>query len=190
MNACNLEGKDCFGGLGVEVARCSSRALTARSMWEINSLLMKQNNAQCFKICSAPCGSIYFMGARVQAQQACLDEERRTRTKLAKRLERVETARRQETKQLRDELARLRQGAAEAEAGHREAIQQRDVQLVVADSKAAAQRSQVEQQEQEVRRMQEQVATRERELATMHEERLNLELKQQQLRYDRRLQVC
>ena len=73
---------------------------------------------------------------------------------------------------------------------HREAIQQRDVQLVVAESKAAAQRSQIEQQEHEVRRMQEQVATRERELATVHEERLNLELKQQQLRYDRRLQVC
>lgn len=129
-------------------------------------------------------------GLYLQAQQGCLDEERRTRTKLAKRLERVETARRQETKQLRDELECLRQAAAEAEAGHREAVQQRDVQLVVAESKAAAQRSQLEQQEQEVRRMQEQVATRERELATVHDERLNLELKQQQLRYDRRLQVC
>lgn len=129
-------------------------------------------------------------GGLLQAQQACLDEERRTCTKLAKRLERVETARRKETTQLRDELARVREAAAEAEAGHREAVQQRDVQLVVAESKAAAQRSQLEQQEQEVRRMQEQVATRERELSTVHEERLNLELKQQQLRYDRRLQVC
>jgi hypothetical protein len=126
----------------------------------------------------------------LQAQQACLDEERRTRTKLAKRLERVETARRQETKQLREELACMRQAVAESEAAHRETVQQRDVQLVVAESKAAAQRSQLEHQEQEVRRMQEQVATRERELAAVHEERLNLELKQQQLRYDRRLQVC
>lgn len=126
----------------------------------------------------------------LQAQQACLDEERRTRTKIAKRLERVETTRRQETKHLRDELASLRQAAAEAEAGHREAVQQRDVQLVVAESKAAAQRSQLEQQEQELRRMQEQIAVRERELSIVHEERMNLELKQQQLRYDRRLQVC
>lgn len=118
-----------------------------------------------------------------------LEEERRAKLKAEKRLERLETARKQETKQLRHELACLRQAAVEADAGHREAVQQRDVQLVVAESKATAQRSQIEQQEQEVRRMQEQVAIRERELATVHEERLNLELKQQQLRYDRRLQV-
>jgi chromosome segregation ATPase len=125
----------------------------------------------------------------VQAQQARLDDELRVRAKLSKRLERTDGARRMETMQLREELSRLREGAAEAEARHREAIQHRDVQLAVADSKAAALRSQVEQLEGDVRRMGDQLSTREKELAAMYEERLHLELKQQQLRYDRRLHV-
>lgn len=114
----------------------------------------------------------------------------RSKTKIAKRQERADVARRNEVATVQQELHRIREHAAEAEQRAREALQKRDVQLAVAETQAVAQKGQIEQLEAEVRRLGEQSAGREKDISTAYEERLHLELKQQQLRYDRRLQVC
>lgn len=113
----------------------------------------------------------------------------RSRTKMTKRQERADEARRNEVAVVQQELHRVRQHASESEQRAREALQKRDVQLAVAETQAVAQRGQIEQLEEEVRRLGEQMAAREREISATYDERLHLELKQQQLRYDRRLQV-
>lgn len=124
-----------------------------------------------------------------QDTQQRLDEEVRSRTKMAKRQERADHARRNEVAMGQQELNRIRENATEAEQRAREAMQKRDVQLAVAETQAVALRGQIEQLEAEVRRLGEQMAGREKEISTAYEERLHLELKQQQLRYDRRMQV-
>lgn len=126
----------------------------------------------------------------LQEAQRKLEEEVRCRTKMTKRQERADEARRNEVSSVQQELHRVRQHACEAEHRDREALQKRDVQLAVAETQAVAQRGQIEQLEEEVRRLGEQMAAREREISATYDERLHLELKQQQLRYDRRLQVC
>lgn len=108
---------------------------------------------------------------------------------MAKRQERADHARRNEVAMGQQELNRIRENATEAEQRAREAMQKRDVQLAVAETQAVALRGQIEQLEAEVRRLGEQMAGREKEISTAYEERLHLELKQQQLRYDRRMQV-
>jgi hypothetical protein len=118
-----------------------------------------------------------------------LDEESRAKAKLMKRQGRHEEAIARDVEQLQDELARTRLDLNASQAHLRDALHSRDAQLAVAETQAVSMRSHCDMLEADVKRLGEQAASREKELAAAYDERLHLEMKQQQLRYERRLQV-
>ena len=111
------------------------------------------------------------------------------KNKLAKRQGRHEEAMAADIEQLQDELSKTRLDLEASQARFREVVQARDAQLAAAETQALSMRGHMDVLEADVKRLTEQMAAREKELVATYDERLHLELKQQQLRYERRLQV-
>jgi chromosome segregation ATPase len=94
-----------------------------------------------------------------------------------------------EIKQLQDKLSKTHLDLEASHGCFREAVQSRDAHLAAAETQVLSLKGHIEVLEGEVKRLTDQMAAREKDLTTMYDERLHLELKQQQLRFDRRLQV-
>lgn len=118
-----------------------------------------------------------------------MEEESRARSRLQKRQCRTEESLAKEIEQLQDELSKTRLDLEAVQGCFREAVQSRDAHLAAAETQALSLKGHIEVLEGEVKRLNDQMAAREKELAIMYDERLHLELTQQKLRYDRRLQV-
>ena len=126
---------------------------------------------------------------RVQEATQRLDREARCNARLSKRTGRAEAALAAEAEQAQDELAAARLDLAACEARLREALQSRDAQLAAAEAQTLGLRGRVAALEEETARLEAARGAREKELTAAAEERLHLELREQQLRYERRLQV-
>jgi ribosomal protein L16 Arg81 hydroxylase len=118
-----------------------------------------------------------------------LEEESRAKTKLLKRQGRQEECLAAEVEQLQDELAKTRLDLEANQTAFREAVQARDAQLAATEVQAQSAKAQAASLSADVQRLNGQLSTREKELTAAFDDRLHLELKQQQLRYERRLQV-
>jgi chromosome segregation ATPase len=118
-----------------------------------------------------------------------LDEEIRAKSKLFKRQGRQEESLATEVEQLKDELSKTRLDLEASQVGFRDAIQTRDAHLAAAETQAMSLKGHIDVLESDVKRLNDQIVAREKELVATYDERMLLELKQQQLRYDRRLQV-
>ena len=125
----------------------------------------------------------------LQMGQQQVDELSTANRKLLKRQGRTEEALVQDMEDLKDELAKTRLDLDASHTRFRETVQTRDAQLAAADTQAMSMRGHIEVLEGDLKRLNEQAAAREKELKAAFDDKLSLELKQQQLRYDGRLQM-
>lgn len=116
------------------------------------------------------------------------EEEARVKARELRRAARAEEAMRGELATANAAIAALRHDAAAAASAAAEAAAAHDARLAAAETSAAALQGAVDAHEAEARRVAEQAAAREKAFAAEHDAKLELELKQQQLRYERRLQ--
>ena len=134
------------------------------------------------------CNAISMMGMQDMARK--LEEETRAKNKLLKRQGKHEDCAAAEAEHLHAQLAHAHSELHAAESRAREAAQAMDSQQAAAAVQEKSLQSHIQVLEADVRRLTEQAQARERELTATYDDRLHLELKQQQLRYERRLQVC